>query len=59
MLFEFGKTWKSIAFLIGSWASYGIFGFEFTAITCLKKRMNNLNQLKKLKYLAAKQVKPE
>ena len=35
MLFEFGKTWKSIVFLIGSWASYGIFGFEFTAITLL------------------------
>jgi len=35
MLFKFGKFWKSICFLIGSWVFYGIFGFEFTTITIL------------------------
>jgi len=35
MLFEFGKFWKSTIFLVFSWICYGIFGFEFTAITLL------------------------
>tara|TARA_R110001583_G_scaffold12434_1_gene55304 strand:+ start:3224 stop:3376 length:153 start_codon:yes stop_codon:yes gene_type:complete len=35
MLFKFGKFWKSISFIIGSWAFYGFFGFEFATITLL------------------------
>ena len=35
MLFKFGKFWKTISLLFGSWILYGIFGFEFTTITLL------------------------
>jgi hypothetical protein len=35
MLFKFGKFWKTMSLLIGSWIFYGIFGFEFTTITLL------------------------
>ena len=35
MLFRFGKEWKSILFLIGAWAFYGLFGFEYTVVTIL------------------------
>ena len=35
MLFRFGKFWKSIVFIIGSWITNGFFGFEFTTITIL------------------------
>jgi hypothetical protein len=35
MLFKFGKFWKSISFIVGSWVSYALFGFEFTTITIL------------------------
>jgi uncharacterized membrane protein len=35
MLFKFGKFWKSLTLVIGSWIFYGFFGFEFAAITLL------------------------
>jgi len=35
MLFRFGKFWKSISFIIGSWVSFAFFGFEFTTVTIL------------------------
>ena len=35
MLFEFSKFWKTLAIVMSSWIIYGLWGFEFTAITCL------------------------
>jgi hypothetical protein len=35
MLFKFGKFWKTIVFLIGSWTIYGFWGFEFAVVTLL------------------------
>jgi hypothetical protein len=35
MLFTFNKFWKSLFFLVVTWISYGIWGFEFTAVTLL------------------------
>ena len=35
MLFKFGKFWKTVAFVVGSWIFYGIWGFELTAVTLL------------------------
>jgi hypothetical protein len=35
MLFTYNKFWKTMSALAGSWIVYGIFGFEFTAITLL------------------------
>jgi len=35
MLFEFGFFWKSVFLMICFWSCYGLFGFEFTAITLL------------------------
>jgi len=35
MLFKFGKFWKTVLFLVGSWIAYGLYGFEFTTITIL------------------------
>jgi|10_taG_2_1085330.scaffolds.fasta_scaffold01259_12 hypothetical protein len=35
MLFEFEKYFKSFAWILGSWIVYGLFGFEFAAITLL------------------------
>jgi hypothetical protein len=35
MLFKFGTFWKTIALVLGAWISYGIWDFEFTAITLL------------------------
>lgn len=35
MLFKFGKFWRTLSWIIGSWTFYGIFGFEFTVITLL------------------------
>ncbi len=35
MLFKFGKFWKTILFLIGSWTVYGLCGTEFTLVTLL------------------------
>ena len=35
MLFKFGKFWKTISLIVGGWLFYGIFGFEFAAITLL------------------------
>jgi hypothetical protein len=35
MLFKFGKFWKTIAILMGTWVYYGFFGFEFTVVTIL------------------------
>jgi len=46
MLFKFGPFWKTIGVVIASWVIYGIFDFEFTAITLLAlilaMRMKNL-----------------
>lgn len=33
MLFTFNKFWISIFTLIGSWALFGVAGFEFTMVT--------------------------
>jgi len=35
MLFKFGAFWRTIGVVIGSWIFFGIWGFEFTAITLL------------------------
>jgi len=35
MLFKFGTFWKTISLIVGSWIMYGIWDFEFTAITLL------------------------
>jgi len=35
MLFKFGKFWKMLALVVGSWLFYGIWGFEMTTITLL------------------------
>lgn len=35
MLFNFNKFWKMVIVVMISWVSYGIWGYEFTAITLL------------------------
>jgi len=35
MLFKFGTFWQVVAIVLGSWVFYGIWDFEFTAITLL------------------------
>ena len=35
MLFEFNRFWKSILVLVGTWALYGLTGYEFTMVTLL------------------------
>jgi hypothetical protein len=35
MLFAFDNIWKSILVLAGSWAIYGLCGYEFTVVTLL------------------------
>ena len=35
MLFKFGKFWRAFGIVLGSWIFFGIWGFEFTAITLL------------------------
>ena len=35
MLFKFGKFWKMLSLVIGSWIFYGIFNFEFAVVTLL------------------------
>jgi len=35
MLFTYNKFWKTLSALGMSWIVYGIFGYEFTAITLL------------------------
>tara|TARA_R110002020_G_scaffold263910_1_gene478641 strand:+ start:2920 stop:3063 length:144 start_codon:yes stop_codon:yes gene_type:complete len=35
MLFRFGTFWKTLGVVITSWIMYGIFDFEFTAVTFL------------------------
>jgi hypothetical protein len=35
MLFKFGTFWQILAIIVGSWVLYGIWDFEFTAITLL------------------------
>ncbi len=35
MLFKFGAFWKFLTIIVGSWIFFGIWGFEFTAITLL------------------------
>jgi hypothetical protein len=49
MLFKFGKEWKTLLFLLSTWALYGLFGFEFVAITVLSliyaSKFKNSNSL--------------
>ena len=35
MLFKFDRHWKTVVWIVGPWIAYGLFGFEFTAITLL------------------------
>jgi hypothetical protein len=35
MLFKFGIFWQAAAIVLGSWVFYGIWDFEFAAITLL------------------------
>jgi hypothetical protein len=35
MLFKFGKFWKTLCLVIGSWVFYGIWGTDLTIITLL------------------------
>ena len=35
MLFKFETFWKTMCLIVGSWMLYGLWGFEFTAITLL------------------------
>ena len=35
MLFTFNKFWKTLALVVGSWVTYGLWGYELTAITLL------------------------
>ena len=35
MLFSFDKFWKTLILLIGTWACYGIWDYEFCVITLL------------------------
>lgn len=35
MLFEFNEFWKYLLIIGACWATYAIFGYEFTAITIL------------------------
>jgi len=35
MLFKFGIFWQTTAMVVGSWIFFGIWDFEFTAITLL------------------------
>ena len=49
MLFKFGKFWKTLTLMIGSWIFFGIWGFEFTTITLLSLIVAvHLNETKKL-----------
>ena len=50
MLFKFGKFWKTLSLVVGSWIFYGIFGFEFTVITFLAI-ITAFNVNEKLKFL--------
>ena len=49
MLFEFGFFWKLIILMILAWVSYGVWGFEFTAISILAAIL--ATQAKKTNYL--------
>ena len=35
MLFSFNYIWKSVLIFGGSWAIYGLCGYEFTVVTLL------------------------
>jgi hypothetical protein len=35
MLFTFNKFWKTLVLVLSSWCVYGLWGYEFTAITLL------------------------
>jgi hypothetical protein len=49
MLFKFGFFWKLLSLMILSWVSFGIWGFEFTAISILAALL--ACQAKKNSYL--------
>jgi len=47
MLFTFNHFWKYLAILLGSWAIYGLFGFEFATVSLLAAiLMVQINNLK-------------
>tara|TARA_R110000824_G_scaffold252961_2_gene441804 strand:+ start:1260 stop:1412 length:153 start_codon:yes stop_codon:yes gene_type:complete len=49
MLFKFGKFWKTLSLILGSWVFYGIWEFDLTVITLLALIVaNNLKDSKKL-----------
>jgi len=35
MLFEFNRFWKFVLTIVGAWALYGLFGYEFSVVTLL------------------------
>ena len=35
MLFEFNRFWKFVLIIVGTWATYGLFGYEFSVVTLL------------------------
>ena len=49
MLFEFNRFWKSVLVLIGTWALYGLTGYEFTMVTLLATllaaKLNNTSHI--------------
>jgi len=49
MLFEFNFFWKALGIMILCWISYGVWGFEFTAVTLLAALL--AIQYKKSSYL--------
>lgn len=48
MFFEFSFFWKFMILMLVTWTSYGVWGFEFTAITILAALL--ATQVKKSKY---------
>jgi hypothetical protein len=44
MLFEFGFFWKTILLVVLSWTLYGIWGFEFTAVTTMAVMLALMSQ---------------
>ena len=43
MFYTFNSFWSSLLILLGSWGVYGIFGFEFCAITLLALMLIKMN----------------
>jgi len=41
MLFTFNKFWKTLVLVVGSWCAYGLWGYEFIAVTLLALLLAN------------------